>query len=482
MALVRSDKLAPMHLGDASGGCACCAAPPEAQPAIVTRSNHFKMRSDGSAAYTVQPGDTMSKIAREALVSASGDPRHKPTEKQALHAVQRIARANNFEPHDIHLIKPDVPLIIPKDVIGRSKHAGVDQRETVRKAQVPQTSGTERALSLANRFTFEPDGSATYKIVEGDTLSKIARQSLIAAKADPGFKPTEAQTLEAVSRIAVSNGIAIKDINGLKPDANLSIPTDVIGSLRQPKDRVPVEGSKVLDNAGGSEAFVKRVKDSIDQLPAEVRRLIEENNVKVITVGELADFEPNLARSRPRGWPVGSTWANADGLCRGNVVVISENTRDRFGALHKSDRTQGVINHEIGHAVDAAFREFSHGAEFTAAYQKDVEKLPREGVVAHGYLLQGDGDASNFAGREEAFADVFAALKGSAANKDDTAKTLKDFPSSSTAIAQRLDTLKLAQLEADIVKVLFGRQLPAKKDERLAVDDAAMRKFRRTTE
>jgi hypothetical protein len=74
----------------------------------------------------------------------------------------------------------------------------------------------------------------------------------------------------------------------------------------------------------------------------------------------------------------------------------------------KTDRAEGVLLHEFGHAFDKAGTEkISHSPEFLRAYRADVDRLRSQGVSVPSYLLQ-----EGFIGPEETFAELFANLYG----------------------------------------------------------------------
>ncbi len=320
----------------------------------------------------------------------------------------------------------------------------------------------QAAAQLAPRaFEYNADGSATYQVRSGDTLTRISRAALRAAKGDVAFKPTEQAIASVARRIADANNIEQTDMHLIRPEMPpLKIPKDVVGVEKLPTDRVPVPGSEIIESAGASKEFVGKVKQAVEKLPPEVRRLLEESGVKIIAAGEIADYDPNLARSRPRGWPPGSSWANADGLQASDkrIVLVAENTRDGSGTLKPSRRTQGVINHEVGHSVDVVLGHFSHSDAFKAAYDKDILALSAADQIKYGYFLQGKGDNLNYAGREEAHADVFAAMKGASSNSAETEATLKNFPNSRQAIDTRLAELRQEQNRTDMLRALKPAQ------------------------
>jgi hypothetical protein len=145
----------------------------------------------------------------------------------------------------------------------------------------------------------------------------------------------------------------------------------------------------------------------------------------------MSDLDPNFAHQQPRGWPDGSNYNDADGMYMQDrkSVVVAENTNKG-----PSERTDGVVHHETGHAVDAAMGDFSHSEEFKKAYDKDVANLSPEEQVNEHYLLQ-DGNAGK---EEEAAAETYGALNGTSANPSETQEVRQDWSNVTEAWKKKL--------------------------------------------
>lgn len=104
--------------------------------------------------------------------------------------------------------------------------------------------------------------------------------------------------------------------------------------------------------------------------------------------------------------------------------------------LIESERVDGVFRHEYGHAVNKVFgyrgELFSDGAEFQVAYDRDVSKLSKLQTLELQYLLQ-----PGSAGRDECFADVFAALIGGPCNGAPR-RVLDPFPEVASLINRKI--------------------------------------------
>ncbi len=181
---------------------------------------------------------------------------------------------------------------------------------------------------------------------------------------------------------------------------------------------------------GGSPEFHKKAFDEIRKLPESDRKLLAEQGMKFALAGKISEIDPSLANVRPRGWPPGKTWDDADGayMPASKQIAVTERTNSGL-----SDRTAGLVRHEAGHAMDHALSNFSHSSDFQKAFQQDVAKLTPAEQNTHRYLLQ-----KNKAGQEETFADVYGAINGSSTNGSQTAEVLRLFPNVADSIKKRL--------------------------------------------
>lgn len=201
---------------------------------------------------------------------------------------------------------------------------------------------------------------------------------------------------------------------------------------------VGADGKTVYtDNVGlkaevhnASPEFQQKAWDEIRKLPEADRKLLADKGTTYAIGGKMSDIDPSLAGVQPRGWPPGKTWDDADGGFNSEKNRISVTEKTNSGP---STRTEGVVRHETGHAIDQALSQFSHSETFQKAYDQDVAKLSDGEKSLKGYLLQ-----QNKAGQEETFAEVYGAMNGSSSNPRDTQGVLKDFPNVAEAIKKRL--------------------------------------------
>jgi hypothetical protein len=91
--------------------------------------------------------------------------------------------------------------------------------------------------------------------------------------------------------------------------------------------------------------------------------------------------------------------------------------------LRDVQRREGILRHEFGHAVDEYLGNYSHSAEFKAAYAKGLKTISQHERKVLSYYLQ-PGDA----GREETFAEIFAALNEAACDRNSDILLKNHFP------------------------------------------------------
>lgn len=187
---------------------------------------------------------------------------------------------------------------------------------------------------------------------------------------------------------------------------------DAAGNIPRKTPRlVPVEHLP-----GTTKAFRDRIDATVRKLPDGIQKKLRDQAVKIETGELLTDIRRDLRGKRPRGWPKGMTWDNAEGAHSAGRVSVSEKLRTRSGQVRKSERIEGVLRHEIGHALDDSLLEegsFSASEEFLRAYRKDKKRMTGEVRRNFAYFLQ-----AGIAGPREAFAEVFAVSQGGGASSN----------------------------------------------------------------
>lgn len=214
-----------------------------------------------------------------------------------------------------------------------------------------------------------------------------------------------------------------------------AIPNNILNRYDENRDiKTVVQGRDI------SNEFAERIeKVYMRDIPEHVRQRMEREGYTVRVTPYLTHPEgyPELVGKRPRGWSEGNTWNDAEGTVRGErkQVLIAQN-RVVKNTLVPSDRVDGVFRHEYGHAVNKVFGSrgelFSDGAEFQVAYERDVSKLSGVQCSEIQYLLQ-----PGSAGRDECFADVFAALIGGPCNGV-SRRVLDPFPEVASLINRKI--------------------------------------------
>lgn len=190
----------------------------------------------------------------------------------------------------------------------------------------------------------------------------------------------------------------------------------------------------ILDvKSTASTGFVDKVREQIAQMPEGVKKLLVNDRTHIVATGTVLDAMPDAAGDQPRGHDEGKTWNDLDGAQSDHSKLIITAERDKDGF---SKRTEGVLKHETGHAVDRALGNDSDSPEFRAAYDKDVAAMNPEQRAREKYQLQ-EGKA----GRSEAYAELYGAVNGSTANPKDTAQALADYPNVAEFMRKRLNGL-----------------------------------------
>ena len=112
--------------------------------------------------YTVQPGDSLIKIARKVYGADQGD------------AYKQILQANRDKLTDASFVSAGEVLVIPE--LSGALRAVPPAPPAVRQVEIDQLPGALGAA--AGPPTASPARRATYVVQPGDTLSKIARKTL----------------------------------------------------------------------------------------------------------------------------------------------------------------------------------------------------------------------------------------------------------------------------------------------------------------
>ncbi len=225
-------------------------------------------------------------------------------------------------------------------------------------------------------------------------------------KDDAGKKPAKQDVIAPQDAPKDTPPDPVKDES--KDPKDLKDPKDAKDASGQPIDQT---GKPILPDVivAPSAQFTLKVNDTISKMSAETRDVLATSQTDIIAANKLTDALPELKGQKPRGWPPGLTWDAVDGAYSPsrNMVVVAEETTDSNGKWVKSNRTEDVTRHEVGHAVDFGMGKLSNSAAFTKAYDEDEKNMPPKLAPTLKYFLQnGDG------GKEEACAEAIAAREG----------------------------------------------------------------------
>jgi hypothetical protein len=161
-----------------------------------------------------------------------------------------------------------------------------------------------------------------------------------------------------------------------------------------------------------SHAFEDGVNKTFNTISPQTKSIIAKRGAKVVAVHHLTDALPELKGVAPRGWPAGATWDAVDGCWSGgkNEIIVAEQRQlIGNGKWVASGRTDQVLRHETGHAVDFTINTMSEHPDYKQAYDADTQALPPADKNQLAYFLQPGG-----AGRQETAAEGVADREGGA--------------------------------------------------------------------
>lgn len=246
-------------------------------------------------------------------------------------------------------------------------------------------------------FTFNADGSATYKVQEGMTWSRLAIRAL-RFQAGPGreenFTPAQREAAQK----------AILDYNGLTGDSLrigqvLKIPPEFIARSTPSQLReVAFKGDKnvIVQSANASADFTQNIAELYSKLPPAMRNLLQ-GQTRIVVAGDIRDYDPAMFTERPLAHPPNMTFANVYGIhiarpdSLRSDVLIPEWYRNPEGKVERNQYYKYAFNHEIGHALDRALApgNFSKTEQFITAYQADFNRMTPEQRKQYPYFTEG---------------------------------------------------------------------------------------------
>lgn len=231
-----------------------------------------------------------------------------------------------------------------------------------------------------------------------------------------------------------------------------SLNQDVDGNYRV-KRWGPQQGSnnekeRKFTSINSSKEFVRELSAAYLQLPEVERSILDvpvengEAKAKRTYVGTPEGIKSvwngieSNAPNKPSDIPEFSTsfsptandsrthWNQVAGAFSEKHLYVSETVSDRDGNFHKSESSTFTLRHECGHAIDSMLGYISDSDEFKRAYETDVSELRRQPRLM--YFLDER--------RGEAFAEIYAGLRGSLRAQD----ILAAFPRTTEVVRNHL--------------------------------------------
>ena len=199
---------------------------------------------------------------------------------------------------------------------------------------------------------------------------------------------------------------------------------------RVDKRALPQEVSGNFDSKDGQE-YRKQVQEGIQSIPPSVQHYLNEGRWAFRIDQTISENDPEIGEQAASGHKEGGgSFAANFGATDfdHHRIIVSEKanplnrTETTYEAERENPHADQTLRHETGHALDAALRFYSHTPEFTKAYNDCCEHLPPDVRAKLGYYLQ-SGDL----GKQELFAELFAAEHGGGPNKADLDPLLQKY-------------------------------------------------------
>lgn len=332
-----------------------------------------------------------------------------------------------------------------------------------------------KVLQLQDRMiTTRSDNSSVENLKNGTQISRSGDSTHVEIKSgqrvtevEYGQNPGTSQPELQVNKIKMSDGRTLERVDahsfrdartGKIVDGNIRVDGDgnvfsdngLVETKVSPEGRVERHNSPEIFQAWGNVRPSQNFTDKIDRafldLPPEVRQLLKSKGYRMVIGDNVVDVKPSLKGVEPRGHGPGAKWDYVEGFQDPvqKIAVVTEHFENRNdGKIMETQRAEGVMRHEVGHAVDGALGDFSTSKKFGDAYSEDIAAIDKNMSAAEKaqleYFLQaGNGNA----GQSEAFAELFGILQGGGCAKWNEKLIKKAFPKTIAAIEKRLQELK----------------------------------------
>lgn len=360
------------------------------------------------------------------------------------------------------------------------KAAGADEDSLMGRIIEADSGLRPIGLSRLQKYSEDQPRDENGRFSGGDMGVKLSEMSPEKAEAERGrLRAVHARQREAraVARETAKDKEASRQglLRAQRAYANERTPE----ALRGKRDEYFGDRPIVMTGEVGN-LFASEFRTAYDALPQRVRDTVMGAGVAVVAANQsVAEAVPRLTNEQPRGYEVGRTFKNVDGVfCPSDrVAVVAARTVDG-----ENNRVAGALRHEVGHAYDFAYATHTDQGwatdtpQFKVAYARDLDHIdahpdfngfthapagydpakdfnsgkaweptPARTIAERriGYYLQRSeheiraGEMNGAAGRQEAFAEVFAQLHGTGSTRVDL---LQYFPHMTKAIKEYVDT------------------------------------------
>lgn len=232
-----------------------------------------------------------------------------------------------------------------------------------------------------------------------------------------------AGTMGAAANAEVTMDMGPMEVIRFNPWAKLqAVPISQPTQWTQEEVRPALPTRKMIKGrANVSPGFQDEIVRALAKLPPATVNALERSGYKLSLSKTVTQAVPAARQQQVRGYEKHATWDSVYGMFNRTTreVVMAEFAEGNAGSakglvtLNNETRRQGILRHEIGHAVDQYLGNFSHTPEFKRLYQRGLASVskPEEKVLFY-YAQPGD------AGLEETFAELFACMNETACDKN----------------------------------------------------------------
>lgn len=205
--------------------------------------------------------------------------------------------------------------------------------------------------------------------------------------------------------------------------------------------------SLILRKESVTDAFVREVQGALTGVPVNVRSALQRSGYHVTVAKTVPSAVPSSSGKQVRGYVHSATWNNVYGMFNraSKQVIMAEYAESeksggapRMATLNDPRRRHGILKHECGHAVDQLLNNFSHSPAFANAYNLGIARLNANERKVLDYYLQ-----AGHAGKEEAFAEIFAISCGNGCHRDTDYLFQSYFPELLGLVGQRVKGIRV---------------------------------------